>query len=308
MIFFAILSVISCSRLVEFNSSFFKDITNLKILAKGRTKHVHGYHSLLGKHVMVKSSGTSKKLWKMMVDEIKALVILSTNQYYPQAYGYFTNDESLFLVMEYVPSFDLRQILSWQFHARLYPYAPFYIAQIMTALEIIHGYGLLYIDMKDENILIDQDGLVKLADFGGCATPEEVRNKGYETFCSPLYAAPEILDPDIRGRTRGFASDWWSFGIVCHMIFLGRRPFQALTMDSLIDEIVYKPIVLSHELQPFEEQFLSSLLKRNICERKGFHNQLDDLKRSPLFTGINWDDMKSRNLHAPLKFDINLFN
>ena len=91
----------------------------------------------------------------------------------------------------------------------------FYSSQIAIALEYLHSQGIIYRDLKPENVLIGEDGYIKLCDFGASVHTYR-KNKEYVFAGSPLYASPEMIN--YNGHT--IMSDWWSFGILIYEFFI----------------------------------------------------------------------------------------
>lgn len=92
----------------------------------------------------------------------------------------------------------------------------FYGAEIISALAYLHSQGIIYRDLKLENLLLDKDGHIKIADFGLCK--EKITyGTTTKTFCgTPEYLAPEVLEDNDYGR----AVDWWGIGVVMYeMVF-----------------------------------------------------------------------------------------
>jgi serine/threonine protein kinase len=84
--------------------------------------------------------------------------------------------------------------------------ARFYVVEMVLALEVLHRNGVIYRDLKPENVLLDSEGHIKLTDFG-LSKLQASSNKMTFTFCgTPEYLAPEI----IRGNGHNSAVDFWS--------------------------------------------------------------------------------------------------
>lgn len=83
----------------------------------------------------------------------------------------------------------------------------FYAAEIVLALGCLHRNGIVYRDLKPENVILDSDGHLKLTDFGLSKLAVEQGVDLTYTFCgTPEYLAPEI----IKGSGHNQAVDWWS--------------------------------------------------------------------------------------------------
>jgi serine/threonine protein kinase len=118
----------------------------------------------------------------------------------------FQSNEKLYLVLDYCPGGELFFHLSraGKFPERV---AQFYTGELVLALEYLHGQNIVYRDMKPENVLLDEQGHVKLADFG--LAKENVSSDDFQA-CHSLCGTPEYLAPEVLGRLgHGQAVDWW---------------------------------------------------------------------------------------------------
>ncbi|KAJ8371143.1 hypothetical protein SKAU_G00111710, partial [Synaphobranchus kaupii] len=97
--------------------------------------------------------------------------------------------------------------------------------EICIALNFLHEKGIIYRDLKLDNVLLEQEGHIKLTDYGMCK--EGIRpGDTTSTFCgTPNYIAPEIL----RGEDYGFSVDWWALGVLMFEMMAGRSPFDIIT-------------------------------------------------------------------------------
>ena len=126
--------------------------------------------------------------------------------------------------------------------------ARFYAAEVLLALEYLHQNDIVYRDLKLDNILLNVDGHIKVADYGLCKE-NMPHGQVTNTFCgTPEFMAPEILDESGRGYTR--AVDWWAFGVLLYEMLLGQAPFVGESEDDIFDAIRNNPVNYPANLEP----------------------------------------------------------
>ncbi|XP_051677539.1 protein kinase C theta type isoform X3 [Oryctolagus cuniculus] len=140
--------------------------------------------------------------------------------------------ENLFFVMEYLNGGDLMYHIQ-SCHKFDLCRATFYAAEIILGLQFLHSKGIVYRDLKLDNILLDKDGHIKIADFGMCKE-NMVGDAKTNTFCgTPDYIAPEIL----LGQKYNHSVDWWSFGVLLYEMLIGQSPFHGQDEEELFHSI-----------------------------------------------------------------------
>jgi serine/threonine protein kinase len=177
----------------------------------------------------------------------------------------------------------------------------FYCAEIILALGYLHEYNIMYRDIKLENILLDNEGHIKLADFGLCKMNMTLDSKTH-TFCgTPEYLAPEILT---NSGTDGYgrAIDWYALGIVLYEMLVGRLPYSNKDVKILFQNIVNQTLELPYYLSLNSKQILSGLLDKDPQKRLG-SSALDykEIQLQSWFSNINWNDLFNRKIQPPFK-------
>ncbi|XP_062842519.1 NUAK family SNF1-like kinase 2 [Trichomycterus rosablanca] len=206
----------------------------LQTLGKGTYGKVKKAVDPSGKPVAIKS--IKKENIKDEQDLIhirREIEIMSSlnHPYIITIYEVFENKDKIVIVMEYASKGDLFDYISErQISERE---ARHVFRQIVSAVHYCHQNGIVHRDLKLENILLDANGDVKIADFG--LSNLYRRDEYLRTFCgSPLYASPEI----VNGRPyRGPEVDSWSLGVLLYALVHGAMPFDGHNYKSLVRQI-----------------------------------------------------------------------
>ncbi|KAB5582189.1 hypothetical protein PHYPO_G00184300 [Pangasianodon hypophthalmus] len=231
--------------------------------------------------------------------EKRVLTLAHSHPYLTHLYCCFQNLERLFFVMEFVNGGDLMFHIqkSRKFEENR---ARFYAAEITSALIFLHGKGIIYRDLKLDNVLLDRDGHCKLADFGMC---KEGMFEGAATgtFCgTPDYIAPEILQEMLYGPS----VDWWALGVLLYEMLSGHAPFEAENEDDLFECILNEEIVYASWLSAEAVDVLKALLTKNPTRRLGCvaaSGGENAVMTHVFFSTIDWDKLNRREIEPPFK-------
>lgn len=149
--------------------------------------------------------------------------------------------------------------------------------------------------LKPENVLINFDGYIKLADFG----LSELNYENLKTTSSFSGTAEYISPEQITNNQSGFISDWWSFGIIVYEMLAGRPPFLANNNPDELFRLILKgnykiPVYFTLEAS----DLISRLLMKNPTKRLGF-NGANEIKEHPFFKSIDFNLIIQKKIDPP---------
>jgi protein kinase A len=173
--------------------------------------------------------------------------------------------------------------------------AKFYAAQVVLALEYIHKLGMVYRDIKPENILLDYKGFVKITDFGFCKV---LKDRTYTLCGTPEYLAPEI----VQNKGYGQSVDWWSFGVLIYEMAAGYSPFSKGNPDQMemMERIVAGKFKVPSAFTSDLKDLVQGILQTDLSKRLGnLKNGVADIKNHDWFKSITWDEIYTLKANPP---------
>lgn len=264
--------------------------------------------------VMLAEAKSSKKLYAIKVlkkefiienDEVestkseKRVFLIANKERHPfllNLHACFQTETRVYFVMEYISGGDLMlHIQRGQFGLKR---AQFYAAEVCLALKYFHENGVIYRDLKLDNILLTLDGHLKIADYGLCKE-DMWYGKTTSTFCgTPEFMAPEILLDKKYGR----AVDWWAFGVLIYQMLLQQSPFRGEDEDEIYDAILADEPLYPIHMPRDSVSILQKLLTREPELRLGSGpGDAQEIMSHAFFKGVNWDDIYNKRIPTPFK-------
>ncbi|XP_041699865.2 rhodopsin kinase GRK1-like [Coregonus clupeaformis] len=218
------------------------------------------------------------------------------------AYAFQTKDE-LCLVMTIMNGGDLK------YHIYLVdennpgfeePRACFYAAQIIQGMEHLHQKRIIYRDLKPENVLLDNEGNVRISDLGLAVELKENQTKIKGYAGTPGFMAPELL----KGEKYDTSVDYFTLGVTLFEFMAAKNPFrergEKVEKEELKERIMTGTVVYPETFSENAKSICSALLEKQVDQRLGFKNgTCDEIRTHPFFSAIHWRRLDAGILSPP---------
>ncbi|XP_063067076.1 citron rho-interacting kinase isoform X5 [Engraulis encrasicolus] len=227
-------------------------------------------------------------------EEERSILAVSSSPWIPQLQHAFQDQDSVYLVMEYLPGGDLMGLMNRyeeQFDEAM---AQFYLAELVQAIHTVHLMGYVHRDVKPENVLIDRTGHIKLADFGSAARLTTNKTVGSAKLPPGTqdFLSPEVLATLSGGQASyGVECDWWALGVIAYEMIYMKSPFTDGTATKTIHNIMNHQHYLKFPKEPKASKAFVDLVGSLLCgakDRLGY----EELRCHPFFSSVDWTSLR----------------
>ena len=165
------------------------------------------------------------------------------------------------------------------------PEVRLYVAEIALALSYLHSLGIVYRDLKPENVMLDKKGHVKLTDFG-------LSKDIFQTnFTNTICGTTEYLSPEVVLRNQyDYGVDWWALGVLMYEMLTENTPFDNPNRSKMLQDIVHSQPAFPESLPEEAVEVMRALLQKDPKNRPN----IEQLKKFKFFEDLDWDKVYKR--------------
>ncbi|XP_027992433.2 testis-specific serine/threonine-protein kinase 5-like isoform X2 [Eptesicus fuscus] len=225
-------------------------------------------HSMVAIKIVSTAEAPVEFAQKFLPREISSLNATYKHLNVVQLYETYHNSQRAYLVLELAGRGDLLEHINTVSDRRRCPgleekEAHRLFWQLVSAVAHCHSSGVVHRDLKCENILLDDQGFLKLTDFG-FANQSALKNALLSTFCgSVAYTAPEIL---MSKKYNGERADLWSLGVILYAMVTGKLPFKERRPRRML-LLMRRGPAFPPGLSPECQDLIRALLQLRPCAR-----------------------------------------
>lgn len=275
-----------------------KTVATLGIGGFGRVNLVKHFDTekVYALKILNKAHVTEMNQQEHVINERNILISLKCD-FVVRLHKTFKDSERLYMLMEYCPGGEVWTMLrNWgRFDENT---ARFYCAAAVEAFDYLHRRFIVYRDLKPENMLLDRNGIPKLADFGFAKRLKSESSRTY-TFCGTAeYVSPEI----ILNKGQDVAVDIWALGCFMYELISGSPPFASTdpmhTYNSILKGV--QSLVWPRYMSETAKTLICKFCRRDPSQRLGY-GRIDDVRRDPWFQGFDFISFRNHIMRPPIR-------
>ncbi|KAJ0976914.1 hypothetical protein J5N97_012388 [Dioscorea zingiberensis] len=257
---------------------------------KKGTGHVYALKIMDKDYIIKENKVSCAKLERIVLDQLDHPGIVGL-------YFTFQDARSLYMALESCEGGELFDLISKR--GRLSEIeARFYTAEVVEALEYLHGLGLIHCDIKPENLLLTADGHIKVADFGSVRPAKDSRVTVPLNLLSEntralagtaAYVPPEILNSSPVSP----GNDLWALGCTLYHMLAGASPFKDTSEWLIFQRVISRELIIPEYFSDEASDLIDKLLDMDPTKRLGAGpDGYLALKLHPFFKGIDWHNLR----------------
>lgn len=227
-------------------------------------------------------------------------ILLNCNHQFLVGMDYvFQNDLRLYFVMPFVKGGELYThfLKNKRFPEEV---VKFYATQMVMAIGYLHEKNIIHRDLKLENILIDEEGYLKIIDFGLAKILKD------EEEAMTFWGTPEYIAPEVIGRKgHDKAVDWWALGVIIYEMLIGVTPFYNKNRNMMLSKIQFAKIIFPDkkrykiEYSDEVQNLICQLLVKKKEKRLGSINDAEEVLEHQWFKDVDTKSILNKDITPP---------